>query len=141
MNKLAHFFQFHWHYFLTSLFLLVTLIVIATFINDSFVRPFLGDALVVIWMYALLKAFIKATYLQATVFVLLFSYLIEIAQYFKLVELLGLQDIEVARIIIGATFDWMDFVAYTTGAITVLIIEYYRNTFFRLIIGYKYKKE
>lgn len=55
--------------------------------------------------------------------VLLFSYSIEILQYFHIVNILGLQDIHIARVIIGTSFAWMDLIAYTLGIGIVLYLE------------------
>jgi hypothetical protein len=60
---------------------------------------------------------------KTALFVLLFSYVIEILQYFHLVSLLGLQNNKIARIIIGTSFAWMDLVAYSVGIGLVLIFE------------------
>ena len=119
--------QFHPKYFIFSLILLAVLVIIAMFIHDQFIRPFVGDVLVVIWMYFSLRAFIKTSHLAAAHFILIFSYTVEIAQYFKLVEVLGLENIKLARIIIGSTFDWMDFVAYTTGWLIILVMQWYKT--------------
>ena len=53
--------------------------------------------------------------------VLLFSFAVEIGQYFRLAELLGLMDCKVARIVIGSTFDAKDLLAYAIGAALVLV--------------------
>ena len=55
--------------------------------------------------------------------VLLLSYSIEILQYFHIVNIPGLQDIQIARIIIGTSFAWMDLIAYTLGIGIVLYLE------------------
>ena len=55
--------------------------------------------------------------------VLLFSYSIEILQYFHIVNIPGLQDIQIARVIIGTSFAWMDLIAYTLGIGIVLYLE------------------
>jgi hypothetical protein len=57
------------------------------------------------------------------IFVLLFSYTLEVLQYFKLVELLGLQTYKLARIAIGTSFEWIDLLAYTLGVVFVLFLE------------------
>lgn len=58
--------------------------------------------------------------------VLLFSYSVEIMQYFNVVELLGLSDYKLARIVIGTSFAWVDMLAYTAGAVIIAVVEYYR---------------
>ena len=112
---------------LLSFVLLSLLVYIALFINDQFIRPFLGDVLVVIWLYLFLNSFIKLKKYKLAHLVLLFSYLVETAQFFNLVALLGLQNIKIARIIIGTTFDWFDIIAYTVGWILILLIELFNT--------------
>lgn len=112
--------------FLLSLIFLGSLIYIALFVNDQFVRPFLGDVLVVGWLYLCVKSFIKIKNSTLAHSVLLFACMIEVAQFFNLVTLLGLQHIKAARIIIGSTFDWLDILAYGIGWACILLIEFYR---------------
>ncbi|MHC5791744.1 DUF2809 domain-containing protein [Streptococcus pyogenes] len=47
----------------------------------------------------------------------------KLSQYLNLVSILGLQHIDAVRIIFGATFDWLDLVAYTIGWGCILLIE------------------
>ena len=54
---------------------------------------------------------------------LLFSYFVEVLQYFNIVEKLGLQNSKLARIIIGTNFSWLDMLSYTIGIVLVLLIE------------------
>lgn len=112
--------RFDVNYFKYNLALLLVIVVIASFLTDQFIRPFVGDALIVVWIYLCLKTFlaIKSTLLAHSV--LAFCYIIECGQYFNLVALLNLQDIALARIIIGSTFDWLDFVAYSSGWLMIL---------------------
>jgi hypothetical protein len=54
---------------------------------------------------------------------LFFSFVIETAQYFNIIEKLGIQDVTFARVIIGNSFSWIDLLVYCLGIVTVLIIE------------------
>lgn len=117
---------FNRKYFFASCALFLVLVYIALFVNDQFIRPFLGDVLVVGWMYLFLKSFIKLQRYKLAHAVLFFSYSVEVAQFFDLVTILGLQHIKAARIIIGSTFDWLDLLAYTIGWFSIILIEYYR---------------
>jgi hypothetical protein len=74
-------------------------------------------------MYCAVKTFLKAPVVKTAIGVLLFSFLIEILQYFRIVNRLGLQDNTVARTVIGYGFEWMDLVAYTLGVLTILLME------------------
>lgn len=110
-------------YATAAILLLLIEIAIARWVNDSFVRPYLGDYLVVILIYATLMACTKLPIRTGLIATLLFAYAVESAQYFNVVGLLGLENIKVARIIIGTSFSWMDMVCYTLGIITVWFIE------------------
>ncbi len=118
-------FKFQVRSFLLSTVLLALLIFIAAFVHDRFIRPFGGDVLVVVWLYFFLKSFLNMSPLKLSIAVLLFAYGIEIAQYFNLVNLLGLEDYKLARIIIGSTFDPMDLLAYTIGWVLIIAHEWY----------------
>ena len=107
-------------YFVYSNLLLLLLIFIALFVNDGFIRPFIGDLLVVIWMFLLLASFINLSPIKLSVSVLILAYSIEIAQFFKLVNLLGLQNNSFVRTVIGSTFDWLDFLAYSLGWLAIV---------------------
>ncbi len=99
------------------------LVYIALFVNDKFVRPFLGDVIVVVWLYLFLKSFITINRYKLAHFVLVFAYAVEVSQYLNLVSTLGLQHISAVRVILGATFDWLDLFAYTISWACILLIE------------------
>jgi hypothetical protein len=114
---------FNRKYFFLSAVLFVVLVLIAVFVKDRFVRPYFGDYLVVIFLYCAAKTFLKVSPSKIAVAVLIFSYLIEVLQYFKFVEFLGLEDVLIAKTVIGYGFDWLDLIAYTLGILTVLLLE------------------
>lgn len=120
-------FIFNFGYFIFSIILLFIIVAIALFLNDSFIRPFVGDALIVAWIYTLLKSFLSTHFYTLSLFILLFAFSVEVAQLFKLVEFLNIEHIKAAKIIIGATFDWWDFLAYTIGWIAIITIESLRS--------------
>ncbi len=96
---------------------------IALFVHDNFIRPYAGDLLVVILIYCFIKAFFTTPVMKTAIAVLLFACLIEILQYFNLADKLGLQHSNVARTIIGSSFDWKDLAAYVAGTLLLLAIE------------------
>ena len=109
-------------YALLSIGLFVVEISIALFIHDRIVRPFVGDMLVVILIFTICRSVIKANYFWLALCVLIFSFAVEIGQYFNLVSILGLQHIRLARTIIGTTFDYHDLLAYSAGILLLFII-------------------
>ncbi len=114
---------FNLKYFLLTLLLFVTEVLIAVYVHDSIIRPYGGDFLVVMLMYCAVKTFIKIRPVKAAVLVLLFAYLLELLQYFKIADRLGLPDHHWAKIVIGNGFAWLDLVAYTLGVIVILVVE------------------
>jgi uncharacterized membrane protein len=115
--------QFHRNYFGLTVLLFVIEVLIASFVHDKIVRPYIGDVLVVILIYCFVKSFLNIKVLTAALLVLLFSFSIETLQYFNLVEKLGLEHNKIARIVIGSSFGWVDFVAYSLGVLIVLAVE------------------
>ena len=115
--------KFNWRYFVLAILILIIEILIAIFVHDGFIRPYIGDLLVVIFIYCFLKSFVSLSTSKAALYVLLFSYFVEALQYFRIVQHLGFQRNNLARIIIGTSFDWKDILMYTIGIVTVVIIE------------------
>ena len=126
--------KFNKKYGALALALFLIEVLIALYVKDRIVRPHVGDFLVVILIYCFVRTFYKASYLKVAVGTLLFSYLVEVLQYFKIVEVLGLQTNAVARTVIGTGFDWIDLLTYTAGILTVIWFE--RLKFTRAKEGY-----
>lgn len=116
-------FVFNIKYFVATVLLFIIEVLIAMYVQDAFVRPYVGDFLVVILMYCFIKSFLKLSALSVAGFVLLFSFTIECLQYLHFVERLGLGQFKLVKIILGSSFAWMDLVAYLAGIIVVIIIE------------------
>jgi hypothetical protein len=110
-------------YFLFAIVLFVVEVLIAAYLHDQIVRPYIGDLLVVILLYCMVKSFFDLPVFALAMAVLAFAYVIEILQYFKLLKLLGWQDLYAARLILGNSFAWTDMLAYTLGIIIVIALE------------------
>lgn len=110
-------------YVIATLFFLIIEILIALYVNDSFIRPYLGDLLATLLVYALIMSISKVTPATGIIIALLTSYFIELLQMLHIVKLLGLMQYKVARIIIGTSFSWMDLLMYTAGALVIALLE------------------
>lgn len=115
--------NFNKKYFYFAIILFILEFLIAIFVKDAFIRPFVGDMLVVIFIYCFLKIFIKNRIGTVAVLVLFFAYSVEILQYFNFIDHLGLRKYKMATIVIGSTFDIIDILAYTLGFLFILFIE------------------
>jgi len=108
---------------LISIIIFFIEVIIAKFVDDAFIRPYGGDILVVILIYYFVKSFVQVKPFYLVLGVLLFAYMVEVGQYFRMVEVLGLQDYKVMRIVLGTSFSWIDILCYTVGAIICYLID------------------
>lgn len=102
-------------------------VLLAQRVHDRFIRPYAGDFLVPIFLYCLVQSVGQRPVKPVLATVLLFSYLVEIGQYFHLVAWLGLGHSRLVRIVLGSTFSGADILAYTLGALLVLTVEQARR--------------
>jgi hypothetical protein len=114
---------FHRKYFYLTIFLLFIEIFIGVYVNDSFVRPFVGDVLVVILVYCFIQSFWKIQPVKAMVGVFVFACVVEGLQYLNIVDKLGLRPYKLLVIILGSSFDWGDILAYAVGSAIVIFVE------------------
>ena len=115
------------NYFIGFTALLIIEILIARYISDDFIRPYLGDFLVVILLYCFLMAVSRLSILKALIIVLVFSYAVEFFQMINIVKVMQYQPPKVVMIILGSSFSVWDLLAYTLGLLFCLSLEYYRN--------------
>ena len=118
-------FTFHKTYFYLTLLIFCVEVFIAVFVRDNFVRPYLGDILVVILIYCFLNSFLNLPVLKTALFVLLLAFSIEFLQYLKFIKLLGLENSSFGGTILGTSFDWLDLLNYTIGIVILLLAEKY----------------
>lgn len=116
-------FKFNRRYFVLMLLLFVIEFIIGADFHDAIIRPYGGDFLVVILIYCFVKSFINTPVVKTALGVLIFSYIVEVSQYFHLVTLLGLQRSKLAKIMLGTSFSFNDLLAYTLGIGLVIAIE------------------
>lgn len=115
-------------YLLGFFLLLIIEILIARYINDDFIRPYLGDFLVVILIYCFLMSVSRISVRKGLLLVLLFSFTIEFIQLINIVKVLQYQPPKVVMIILGSSFSGWDLLAYSLGILFAGTIEYYRST-------------
>lgn len=114
---------FRLRYFLLTVVLFVTEVLIALYVRDDFIRPYVGDLLVVILIYAFVRSFFKVSANLAAAGTLAFAFLVEFLQFFQIVDKLDLRGNKMARVVIGTSFAWEDLVMYVVGVLIVLIAE------------------
>ena len=103
--------------------LFVIEVIIAVFIKNKFIRAYVGDAIVVVLIYCFIKSFIRNEIKLLWLYIFIFAVLVEIGQYFNLVDLIGLGGNKLARIIIGTSFSFWDIVCYFVGCVGIWLFE------------------
>ncbi|MBD5528241.1 MAG: DUF2809 domain-containing protein [Lachnospiraceae bacterium] len=88
---------------------------IALFVHDRFVRPYIGDVLVVVVLYFLVRTLLLERCRWLPLFIFIFAVGVEFLQYLNLVELMGLSGNRFMRILLGSVFDFKDIVCYGVG--------------------------
>lgn len=117
-------FRFSLSYFLWTLVMLLLEICIATvWQHIHFVRAFLGDTIVVVFLYTLVLSFFSVSRKELLALgVFLFACFIEILQYVNIVKILGISPHGILGIMIGNTFSWWDILSYAGGYVICLTL-------------------
>lgn len=113
-------------YIVATIILFVTEVLIGLYVHDSFVRPYLGDVLVVILIYTFIRMFIPDNFRLLPLFIFIFAAGVEILQYFDIVTVLHLENDPLMRTVIGSSFDVRDILCYFTGCLVTGIWEIVR---------------
>ena len=112
-------------FYLTAfLLLLLTEIIIALFVNDSFIRPYIGDVLVIILICTFLRIFFPEKPKLLPLFVTVFGIAVEILQYFDFAAYLGAESSRFISILLGRTFNIKDIICYAAGGILFFAVEF-----------------
>ena len=109
-------FRFHRTSLIIALALLGIEVFITLFARDRFIRPYVGDVLVVPLIHFAVRSVFRVDPAHLILGVFLFAAGIEYTQYLGMIDALGLSKNTVARIVLGNTFQWEDLVAYAIGA-------------------------
>ena len=102
---------------LKSLVCFIALVVIALYVRDSFIRPTVGDVLVVVWLYYFLASLFSMLVNWLVSLVVLIAFAVELGQWLQVAAWLGIEPPSPLAVILGATFDWKDLLAYCIGGL------------------------
>jgi hypothetical protein len=117
--------SFNKNYFGFAVLIFCIEVLIALFVKDRFVRPYLGDVLVVMLLYCFFKSFVKLPVLTVSLLVLVIAFGIEFLQFLNVVQMLHLEQSKIARTVLGTSFSWIDLLTYCIGIAIVLLVEKY----------------
>ena len=108
-------------YLIAFLTLVAVEVLIALFVHDGFVRPYVGDVIVVMVIFCFVRIFIPNKVPLLPLYVFLFSLAVEIGQYFDFVALLGLEQNRFLSVLLGRTFSLSDILCYAVGCAIVSV--------------------
>lgn len=117
-------------YTVVFLILLVIEVLIALFVHDRFVRPYLGDVIVVVVVYCFVRIWIPERVRLMPLWVFLLAVCVEVLQYFRIVEVLGVENNAFLRTLIGTSFSWEDIVCYAVGCALLAVWEWFLHKSF-----------
>ena len=98
-------------------------IYIGACVQDAWVRPYGGDVLAVVMVYAILRMVLALPAPAVATASFLVGAIVEAIQYLRLPEILGLARHRLLAVLVGSTFQWEDLVAYTAGALIAWLID------------------
>lgn len=97
-----------------AVILLAAEIYIGIYVHDAFVRPYLGDTLVVMLLYCLVRIVFPTKYYWLSGAVFLFAVLVEFSQLLPLCDVLHIKN-QLLRVLMGTSFAFGDILAYFAG--------------------------
>ena len=117
--------KFNLKYLLLSTVIFLVEVSIATIFKDIvFVRSYLGDVLVVMLIYTLILSFFEIeNRTKLIIGIFIFSVFVEVLQYFKIADILGLKPGSIAAIVVGNSFSWIDILCYAVGSVILYLIK------------------
>ncbi len=104
-------------YFLGFLLLLFVEVIIALFVHDNFIRPYIGDVLVVFVIYAFVRIIFPKGVRNLAIYIFIFALTVELLQLINIVSLLGFSDNRFVSVLAGSVFDIRDIICYGIGCI------------------------
>ena len=109
-------------YIIATVVIFITEFLIALYVHDDIIRPYVGDVLVTLLLCTLVRSVYIKPIPKLWLWVFAFSIFVEVTQYFHLADLLGIKN-RVIRTIMGTDFAFMDIVCYFVGCLAFFLIE------------------
>ena len=101
----------------------LTEMIIALFVKDNFIRPYVGDILVTVLICSFFRVFFPRKVTALPVYVLLFAVAVEVGQYFDMVKIMGLESSKLFSVLLGRTFSIADIGCYAIGCALSFVVD------------------
>ncbi len=104
------------------LFFLCVEILIGAFVHDQFIRPYLGDVLVILLLCCFMRILLPSKPVGLGLYMIVVGVVAELLQLMHLDVLLHLEGTPLG-VILGSTFDIIDIFCYVVGGLLFFIFE------------------
>lgn len=111
-------------YTIVFIILIIIETLIALYVRDNFIRPYVGDMLVVVLIYCFIRIFIPYKLKLLPLYIFIFALAVEVTQHFNLIGVLGLSESYLAHCIFGSSFDFKDILCYALGCLICAVFSY-----------------
>ena len=115
--------RFHLSYFLVALALVGLDLLVINHVHDAVIRPYGGDFIWGIFLFCLVRSFLKLPVGPLVLGVFVFCCFEEVLQYFHFADWLGFTQPSLMRTLIGTTFSWVEILIYGLGLGVVFVLE------------------
>lgn len=102
--------------------LFATEVLIALYVHDDFVRPYVGDMIVTVVVWSFARIIFPDKLKLMSLYVMIFATLVEVGQYFNYVEILGVTN-PILVTMMGTSFAWADIACYAVGCIVAAVTD------------------
>lgn len=106
------------------IFLFIVEVLIALYVHDNFVRPYVGDMIVTVLVWSFARIVFPQKFRLMSLYVMIFATLIEVGQYFNYVDVLGITN-PVLVTMMGTSFAWADIACYAVGCVVAAVSDYF----------------
>ena len=96
---------------------------IAVYVHDDFVRPYVGDMIVTVVVWSFARIIFPDKFKLMSLYVMIFAILVEVGQYFNYVELLGVTN-PILVTMMGTSFAWADIACYAVGCVIAAVADF-----------------
>lgn len=104
-------------------FLFFIEVLIALYMHDDFVRPYVGDMIVTVVVWAFARIVFPDKFKLMSLYVMIFAILVEVGQYLNYVDLLGITN-PILVTMMGTSFAWTDIACYAVGCVVAAVADY-----------------
>jgi len=109
-------------YFILFAVLLAVEVCIALFVKDNFIRPYVGDVLVISVVYYFMRIFFPDRFPLLSLFVVFAAVAVEMLQYAGITEKIA-GDSKFLQTVLGGSFSWNDIVCYAVGYGFIVLVD------------------